>query len=194
MGLSRAPHISSSDWISIQAPGVDQVVRKRAQTDQALPDGCRRERTRLDRLACPRPEAKGAKIGNEAVHGLRVEAHALKRTCKCDQVFYSPAVCEERVAAQAAHVELREETARNGISCAAREPNGPPRRRRRRQLPRSACPTCAVKRRRFSSGCKAHPASLQPEATGAGMEVTKCLKPPDSGHESGDRASVQAAT
>src|SRR5262247_787766 len=35
---------------------------------------------------------------------------------------------------------------------------------------------------------------LQPEATGAGMEVTKCLKPPDSGHEIGDRASVQAAT
>jgi hypothetical protein len=35
---------------------------------------------------------------------------------------------------------------------------------------------------------------LQPEATGAGMEETKCLKPPDSGHESGDRASVQAAT
>src|SRR5215469_6308306 len=29
---------------------------------------------------------------------------------------------------------------------------------------------------------------------GAGMEVTKCLKPPDSGHEVGDRASVQAAT
>src|SRR5208282_5872859 len=50
---------------------------------------------------------------------------------------------------------------------------------------------CAVKRRRFSSGCKAHPASLQPEATGAGMEVTKCLKPPDSGHEFGDRASAQ---
>jgi hypothetical protein len=35
---------------------------------------------------------------------------------------------------------------------------------------------------------------LQPEATGAGMEVTKCLKPPDSGHDVGDRASVQAAT
>ena len=35
---------------------------------------------------------------------------------------------------------------------------------------------------------------LQPEATGAGMEATKCLKPPDSGHEFGDRASVQAAT
>ena len=33
---------------------------------------------------------------------------------------------------------------------------------------------------------------LQPEATGAGMEETKCLKPPDSGHEIGDRASVQA--
>ena len=26
------------------------------------------------------------------------------------------------------------------------------------------------------------------------MEVTKCLKPPDSGHELGDCASVQAAT
>src|ERR1700745_4133579 len=36
--------------------------------------------------------------------------------------------------------------------------------------------------------------SLPPEATGAGMEVTKCLKPPDSGHEFGDCASVQAAT
>jgi len=36
----------------------------------------------------------------------------------------------------------------------------------------------------LSSGCKAHPTiSLPPEATGAGMEVTKCLKPPDSGHE-----------
>jgi hypothetical protein len=34
---------------------------------------------------------------------------------------------------------------------------------------------------------------LQPEATGAGMEVTKCLKPPDDGY-AGDRASVQAAT
>ena len=34
---------------------------------------------------------------------------------------------------------------------------------------------------------------LQPEATGAGMEVTKCLKPLDDGHV-GDRASVQAAT
>src|SRR6516225_4564582 len=35
--------------------------------------------------------------------------------------------------------------------------------------------------------------SLQPETTGAGMEVTKCLKPSDSGHQ-GDCASVQAAT
>jgi hypothetical protein len=34
---------------------------------------------------------------------------------------------------------------------------------------------------------------LQPEATGAGMAVTKCLKPPNDGHI-GDRASVQAAT
>jgi hypothetical protein len=38
----------------------------------------------------------------------------------------------------------------------------------------------------LSSGCKPHPAkSLQPEATGAGMEATKCLKPPASGHEFG---------
>ena len=55
--------------------------------------------------------------------------------------------------------------------------------------------TCAVIRRRFSQWVQGPPgASLQPEATGAGMEVTKCLKPPDSGHEFGDCASVQAAT
>ena len=36
--------------------------------------------------------------------------------------------------------------------------------------------------------------SLPPEATGAGMEVTKCLKPSDNGHGFGDCASVQAAT
>src|ERR1700726_5100804 len=36
--------------------------------------------------------------------------------------------------------------------------------------------------------------SLQPEATGAGMEETKCLKPSDSGSRIGDRARVQAAT
>src|SRR5258708_38888950 len=36
----------------------------------------------------------------------------------------------------------------------------------------------------LSSGCEAHPAkSLQPEATGAGMEATKCLKPSGSGHK-----------
>jgi len=29
----------------------------------------------------------------------------------------------------------------------------------------------------LSSGCKAHPATLQPEATGAAMEETKWLKP-----------------
>ena len=47
----------------------------------------------------------------------------------------------------------------------------------------------------LSSGCEAHPAiSLQPEATGAGMEATKCLKPSDSGSRIGDRARVQAAT
>src|SRR5215469_17367148 len=36
--------------------------------------------------------------------------------------------------------------------------------------------------------------SLQPEATGAGMEETTCLKPSASGSRIGDRASVQAAT
>src|SRR5271167_3949146 len=53
---------------------------------------------------------------------------------------------------------------------------------------------CAVTRRRFPVGVRPTRRSLQPEATGAGMEVTKCLKPPDSGHEFGDCASVQAAT
>ena len=56
-------------------------------------------------------------------------------------------------------------------------------------------PLYAVTRRRFSQWVQFPPGdSLQPEATGAGMEVTKCLKPPDSGHEFGDCASVQAAT
>src|SRR5216684_7206416 len=53
---------------------------------------------------------------------------------------------------------------------------------------------CAVTRRRFPAGASPARRSLQPEATGAGMEETKCLKPSDNGHESGDRASVQAAT
>ena len=35
---------------------------------------------------------------------------------------------------------------------------------------------CAVKRRRFPVGASPTRQSLQPEATGAGMEVTKCLK------------------
>jgi hypothetical protein len=56
---------------------------------------------------------------------------------------------------------------------------------RNEELPQLAC---AVIRRRFSSGCKSHPAnSLQPEATGAVMEVTKWLKPSDSGSRFGDR-------
>ena len=53
---------------------------------------------------------------------------------------------------------------------------------------------CAVTRRRFSSGCKAHPAIAPAGSNRAGMEETKCLKPPDSGYEFGDCASVQAAT
>src|ERR1700736_5722017 len=54
--------------------------------------------------------------------------------------------------------------------------------------------TCAVKGGVFPVGASPTRQPLQPEATGAGMEVTKCLKPPDSGHDFGDCAGVQAAT
>src|SRR5712671_293017 len=53
---------------------------------------------------------------------------------------------------------------------------------------------CAVTRRRFPVGASLTRQPLQPEATGAGMEATKCLKPSGSGSRIGDRASVQAAT
>ena len=53
---------------------------------------------------------------------------------------------------------------------------------------------CAVTRRRFPVGASPTRQPLQPEATGAGMEETKCLKPSGSGSRIGDRASVQAAT
>jgi hypothetical protein len=53
---------------------------------------------------------------------------------------------------------------------------------------------CAVTRRRFPVGARPTRQPLQPEATGAGMEETKCLKPSDSGSRIGDRARVQAAT
>src|SRR5260221_7277454 len=53
---------------------------------------------------------------------------------------------------------------------------------------------CAVIRRRFPVGASPTRQPLQPEATGAVMEVTKWLKPSDSGSRIGDRASVQAAT
>src|SRR6266403_3269359 len=56
---------------------------------------------------------------------------------------------------------------------------------------------CGVRRAKaaLSSGCKPHPAiSLQPEAIGAVMEVTKWLKPSISVSRIGDSASVQAAT
>src|SRR3974377_2064321 len=46
----------------------------------------------------------------------------------------------------------------------------------------------------LSSGCKSHPATLQPEAAGAAMEVTKWLKPSESVSRIGDSASVQAVT
>src|SRR5258706_7652083 len=58
------------------------------------------------------------------------------------------------------------------------------------------CPiwVCAVRRRRFPVGARPTRQRLQPEATGAAMEVTKWLKPSDSVSRIGDSASVQAAT
>src|SRR5450759_3829159 len=58
------------------------------------------------------------------------------------------------------------------------------------------CPlrVCAVKRRRFPVGASPTRQSLQPEAIGAVMEVTKWLKPSISVSRIGDSASVQAAT
>ena len=54
---------------------------------------------------------------------------------------------------------------------------------------------CAVIRRRFSSGCKPHPATAPAGSTGAVMEVTKWLKPSVKRvTKYGDSASVQAAT
>ena len=53
---------------------------------------------------------------------------------------------------------------------------------------------CAVKRRRFPVGASPTRQPLQPEATGAVMELTKRLKPSDSVSRIGDSASVQAAT
>jgi hypothetical protein len=49
-------------------------------------------------------------------------------------------------------------------------------------------------RRRFPVGARPTRQPLQPEATGAVMEVTKWLKPSECGSRTGDRASVQAAT
>jgi hypothetical protein len=53
---------------------------------------------------------------------------------------------------------------------------------------------CAVTRRRFPAGVRPARQPLQPEATGAAMEVTKWLKPSESVSRIGDSASVQAAT
>src|SRR5216117_3584541 len=58
------------------------------------------------------------------------------------------------------------------------------------------CPllACAVQRRRFPVGASPTRQSLQPEAIGAVMEVTKWLKPSIGVSRIGDSASVQAAT
>src|SRR5882757_2628086 len=63
-------------------------------------------------------------------------------------------------------------------------------------LLRCLCPhlACAVERRRFPVGARPTRQTLQPEATGAAMEVTKWLKPSDSASRIGDGASVQAVT
>ena len=53
---------------------------------------------------------------------------------------------------------------------------------------------CAVTRRRFPVGASPTRQPLQPEATGAAMEVTKWLKPSECASRIGDGASVQAAT
>jgi len=53
---------------------------------------------------------------------------------------------------------------------------------------------CAVERRRFPVGVSPIRRPLQPEATGAVMEVTKWLKPSVSVSRIGDSASVQAVT
>ena len=52
---------------------------------------------------------------------------------------------------------------------------------------------CAVQRRRFPVGASPTRQSLQPEAIGAVMEVTKWLKPSISVSRISDSASVQAA-
>src|ERR1700730_5841751 len=66
----------------------------------------------------------------------------------------------------------------------------------RRKPPTFECPVgvCAVERRRFPVGENPTRRSLQPEAIGAVMEVTKWLKPSISVSRIGDSASVQAAT
>src|ERR1700686_103100 len=53
---------------------------------------------------------------------------------------------------------------------------------------------CAVTRRRLPVGASPTRQTLQPEATGAAMEVTKWLKPSESASRIGDGASVQAVT
>jgi len=64
------------------------------------------------------------------------------------------------------------------------------------KVPGGKCPqrVCAVKRRRFPVGASPTRQPLQPEATGAVMEVTKWLKPLVSVSRIGDSASVQAVT
>src|ERR1700733_7839581 len=138
MGPADAPHGSPSDRIPIEASGVDQVFSEGAKTHQALANSRGRERARRGWLACARSKASGPKIGDEAVYGLRIHGYALERAGEGDQVFYRPAVGDERIAAQAANIEVGEERACHIIGCTAREPSRPPRLCSRWQLLRSA--------------------------------------------------------
>ncbi len=61
----------------------------------------------------------------------------------------------------------------------------------RRALGRCPLWVCAVQRRCFPVGANPTRQTLQPEATGAAMEVTKWLKPSDSASRIGDGASVR---
>jgi hypothetical protein len=83
-------------------------------------------------------ETKSSKIGDEAVNGVDIEVQAPERAAEGDQVFHGSAVCNDRISAQAANVEVGEEPACHVISCTACEPSGPPKFRSSRQLLRAA--------------------------------------------------------
>jgi hypothetical protein len=80
------------------------------------------------------------------------------------------------------------------VSVPIRRPRGRLARILRMVLGARSAEVCAVQRRRFPVAASPTRQSLQPEAIGAVMEVTKWLKPSISVSQIGDGASVQAAT